>query len=110
LSPQGQGYPSVSVSVEFNGTGSQQMSAQHSPYAPTPTPGSGGPASQYPFTPPPVATPYGNTPSQYAYSPAPRDLTAMGLAAQHSGMNQRWTSYMQDSGVFYGGGNVNAGM
>ena len=40
-----------------------------------------------------------------AYAPAPpRELAEMGLASQHSGLNQRWTSFMHDSGLFYGSG------
>lgn len=35
------------------------------------------------------------------YAPAPRELAEMGLASQHSGLNQRWTSFMHDSGLFY---------
>ncbi|THH07873.1 hypothetical protein EW145_g3096 [Phellinidium pouzarii] len=38
------------------------------------------------------------------YGTAPRELAEMGLASQHSGLNQRWTSFMQDSGLFYGSG------
>ena len=35
------------------------------------------------------------------YAPAPRELAEMGLASQSSGLNQRWTSFMHDSGLFY---------
>ncbi|KAI5123792.1 hypothetical protein M0805_009087 [Coniferiporia weirii] len=42
--------------------------------------------------------------SGVVYATAPRELAEMGLASQHSGLNQRWTSFMQDSGLFYGAG------
>ena len=35
------------------------------------------------------------------FTSAPREFSEMGLASQHSGLNQRWTHFMQDSGVFY---------
>ncbi|KAH8115272.1 hypothetical protein DFH11DRAFT_1588312 [Phellopilus nigrolimitatus] len=38
------------------------------------------------------------------YATAPRELAEIGLASQHSGLDQRWTSFMQDSGLFYGPG------
>ena len=61
------------------------------------------------FTPPPGMTahshpepffPQGEPGPDY-YGSAPRELSAMGLVAQHSGLNQRWTHFVQDSGVFY---------
>ena len=108
-----QGYPSsVSVSVEFSGMPSQQTRSQNSAYGPSSssaTP-SGAQPTPYPYSsqqpqatmPQSATSPYGHP--SYSYSPAPRELAAMGLATQHSGMNQRWTSFMQESGVFYGGG------
>lgn len=42
----------------------------------------------------------GGTPPEL-YATAPRELAELGLASQHSGLNQRWTSFMQDSGLFY---------
>lgn len=42
----------------------------------------------------------GGTPPEL-YATAPRELAEMGLASQHSGITQRWTSFMQDTGLFY---------
>ena len=41
--------------------------------------------------------------SSASYTLPPRELTEMGLVSQHSAISQRWTSFMHDSGVFYGG-------
>lgn len=43
----------------------------------------------------------GGTPAEL-YATAPRELAEMGLASQHSAVTQRWTSFMQESGLFYG--------
>jgi len=45
----------------------------------------------------------GDQRTSISYAPAPRELQEMGLAGAHSGVNQRWTSFMQDSGLFFGG-------
>lgn len=47
----------------------------------------------------------GNTPPEL-YATAPRELSEMGLASHQSGINQRWTSYLQDSGLFYSGNSM----
>lgn len=97
-----QGYPpSVSVSVEFTNVPPHQMGPQQPGYGQGPG-STASSAAQPPYPYPPQSQAYGTVQAQYSYSPAPRDLTAMGLAAQNSGMNQRWTSFMQESGVFYG--------
>ena len=51
-----------------------------------------------------VPGPGGNTPPEM-YATAPRELKEMGLASHQSGINQRWTSFIQTSGVFYNSGN-----
>ncbi|EJD08116.1 uncharacterized protein FOMMEDRAFT_131048 [Fomitiporia mediterranea MF3/22] len=43
----------------------------------------------------------GGTPPEL-YATAPREFAEMGLASHNSGLNQRWTSFMQDTGLFYG--------
>lgn len=43
---------------------------------------------------------YNQQPHGQSYSGAPRELAEMGLAPQHSGMDQRWTSFMQE-GLYF---------
>ena len=45
------------------------------------------------------SSPVFNQPAHY--TPAPREFAEMGLASQGSGLNQQWTSFMTESGVFY---------
>ncbi|KAL5504658.1 hypothetical protein ACEPAH_7321 [Sanghuangporus vaninii] len=63
-------------------------------HAAYPTPSSNGTGTYY------LPSSSGGTPPEL-YATAPRELAEMGLASQHSGINQRWTSFMQDTGLFY---------
>ncbi len=56
---------------------------------------------------PPMQTPtpmIQSSPPLHGTFPAVTEYAEIGLVSENSGLNLRWTSYLQDSGVFYGGG------
>lgn len=94
-------------STEYSGANG--YGAQHHPHA---FERSSGPANPYPAPPappppPPQAQPQTSQPPQaqtQTQPAAPSELTELGLVSQESRLDERWTSFMRDSGYFEGFG------